>query len=289
MLMIAPRSKSGVVWENVCQPRNASLIGSCPVGRPVLPIATRAKRSGCSATSAQADQAAPVLAEERHVVEVELVEQQAAHPLDVAGVGVVAALGRLVRAAEADQVGGDAPQSGVDQHRDHRPVEEAPRRLAVHEQHDRAVGRALVEVVHAQRAAVAVGHLDVVRRERRSRAVRRSARRGCGGPSCRAPFGRTAFAGGRHPLRPGGGVDPGQQARADGLDEVEEAAGCAPRRDAARPERPTGWCGPRSSRAGRGRPVDLTVVASPRASRPAIASARAASSAPRLRGIQPSG
>ena len=45
-------------------------------------------------------------------------------------------------------------------------VQVAPRRLAVQQQHHRAVGRTLVEVVHAQRAAVAVGDLGVVRLER---------------------------------------------------------------------------------------------------------------------------
>ena len=43
--------------------------------------------------------------------QLELVEQRGAHPLDVAGVGVVGAAVGLVRATEAHQVGGDAPGS----------------------------------------------------------------------------------------------------------------------------------------------------------------------------------
>ena len=107
-------------------------------------------------------QAAPVLADEGDVVQVELVEEGRAHPLDVAGVGVVGPLGRLVGAAEAHQVGRDAPQPGVDEHGDHVAVQEAPGRLPVHEQHHLAVGWPHVEVVDAEPAAGAVVHLHVV-------------------------------------------------------------------------------------------------------------------------------
>src|SRR5262249_47595666 len=114
----------------------------------------------------QADKAAPVLTEEVRVLEVEVIDQQAADPLDVTRIGVLVALGWLVGATEADQVGGNAAEPARDEHRDHRAVEEAPRRLAVHEYDDLAVSWALVEVMHPQRAAVRVRDLGVVRRER---------------------------------------------------------------------------------------------------------------------------
>ena len=79
------------------------------------------------------------------------------------------------------------------EHRDHLAVEEAPRRLAVHEQHDRPVARALVEVVDAQpsrrrrrrsrRSAVRTG----------SRGDRRSGRRACATPSWSGSSGRHAY------------------------------------------------------------------------------------------------
>ena len=69
-------------------------------------------------------------------------------------------------ASEAVDIGCEHAQTPIDENRDHVPVEVAPGRLAVHAQHDRAVARALVEVMDAQRSAVAVVHFGVVRRER---------------------------------------------------------------------------------------------------------------------------
>jgi hypothetical protein len=74
----------------------------------------------------QADEATPVLAEERDVLQVEMVEQRLPHPLDVAGIGVILGRCGFVAAPEADEVGRDSPQPGVREHRDHVPVEEAP-------------------------------------------------------------------------------------------------------------------------------------------------------------------
>ena len=87
----------------------------------------------------QPDQPAPVLADQRHVAQVEVVEGELAHPLDVPRERVVRHRQRLVGPAEPDQVRRDAPDPGVGQHRDHVPVEERPRRLAVQQQRDRPV------------------------------------------------------------------------------------------------------------------------------------------------------
>src|SRR3546814_5417472 len=59
---------------------------------------------------AQADQPAPVLAEQGDVLEVEP-GQPLAHPGDVPLVGVVAACGRLVGTPETDQVRRDRPMA----------------------------------------------------------------------------------------------------------------------------------------------------------------------------------
>ena len=106
---------------------------------------------GVLADETQADEPAPVLADERHVAKVELIEERAPHPLDVPRVGVVGACRGLVGATEADQIGRDATQSGVDEHRDHLAVEETPRRFAVEQQHDVCVARSLVEIVDPER------------------------------------------------------------------------------------------------------------------------------------------
>jgi hypothetical protein len=113
---------------------------------------------------AQADEAAPVLPDERDATQVEGVEDQCPHPLDVPGVAVVGHLGRLVRAAEPDEVRCDHPQAGRYQGRDHRPVQERPRGLAVQQQHRLAAGRAGFDPGHPQRqTAVGIRHLGVPR------------------------------------------------------------------------------------------------------------------------------
>ena len=81
-------------------------------------------------------------------------------------VGVDAALGWFVALAEPDQVGCDHAMSGGNEQRDHLAIEVAPGRLTVHAQDGCGVGRPLVEVVHTKGAAVVVGDVDVVRRER---------------------------------------------------------------------------------------------------------------------------
>ena len=72
-------------------------------------------------------------------------------------VGVVLDPGRLVGTAEAEVVGRDGASRPRDR-RDHRAVEERPRRLAVQEQH--RIAAPLVDVVHPQPVL-----LDVVRVE----------------------------------------------------------------------------------------------------------------------------
>ena len=78
------------------------------------------------------------------------------------GVAVVGHLRRLVTTAEADEVGGDDAQARCGEERDHLAVQVAPRRLTVHAQNRSPIGRALVEVVDPQSAAVEVIDLDVV-------------------------------------------------------------------------------------------------------------------------------
>ena len=160
-----PTSKFSTVWEKRCQLRNASPAGCSPVGRNVLAATTR-EAIGILGHQAKSDQPAPVLAHERDVAQVELTEKGSAHPLDMTRVRVRGAVGRLVGAAEAHEVGCDTTKSGVGQDRDHLAVQEAPRRLAVHQQHDRSVGRPLVEVVNPQGSRVAARHVGVVRSER---------------------------------------------------------------------------------------------------------------------------
>ena len=86
--------------------------------------------------------------------------QPGAEPVDLTLVGVVVALGRLVRPAVADQIGRHDAHPPLHQHRDHPAVEEAPGRLAVHQQDQRTVGRARFHVVNAEALARAVAPGD---------------------------------------------------------------------------------------------------------------------------------
>ena len=108
----------------------------------------------------QADEPAPVLAEERDALEPES-GQERGRPVHVPLVRVVAPIARLVRPSEPDQVGRDDAMPGVHQRRDHLSIQIRPGGLAVQEQDGRRVLGPFVQVVHAQPV-----DLDVVGRER---------------------------------------------------------------------------------------------------------------------------
>ncbi len=98
---------------------------------------------------AQADERPPVLSHQGNAAQVQLF-QPPGHPVHVTLVAVVRPARRLVGTAEAHQVRGHGPVSGVGEHRDHLSIEVRPRGLSVHEQHHRPVGGPLVHVVDAQ-------------------------------------------------------------------------------------------------------------------------------------------
>ncbi len=165
-LMIPPTWKFGVVWLYSRHERRSRI---AVAGREE-PVADddAGEAVGVLGDQTEAEQRAPVLAHQREARQVELVEQRLAEPVDVALVGVLRTRRRLVGAAEADQVGCDAPVTGGGQHRDHVAVQVAPRRLAVEQQQRLArlrVGARLVDVVDAQPVAAAIAgvDLDVVR------------------------------------------------------------------------------------------------------------------------------
>jgi hypothetical protein len=70
------------------------------------------------------DQAAPVLTDKRHLLQVQHVERHCADPLHVTGIRVVLDPDRLIRAAEADQVRTNDPVPGRRQDRHHPAVQE---------------------------------------------------------------------------------------------------------------------------------------------------------------------
>src|SRR5262249_49987137 len=107
---------------------------------------------------AEADQPAPVLADEGDVAEIELLDR-GPDPVDVALVGVVLTPGRLVRSAEADQVRRDGAVPGRGDARTRRAVKVRPRRLTMQEEYRRRP-RALVDDVHAQAADVHVARRE---------------------------------------------------------------------------------------------------------------------------------
>ena len=114
-LMIRPIGISGTSCENFCQARNASPGFPSPVGRKVLAATTPAKRSGWAATSrspSSPPQSWHTRVMSRRSSASNTCERE---PADVAGVGVVGALARLVGASEADEVGSHRAEPGVDQ------------------------------------------------------------------------------------------------------------------------------------------------------------------------------
>ena len=103
--------------------------------------------------------------------QIQTIEQEGAHPLDVPRVGVVRSLGRFVRSPETHQIRRDDLQAGLRQHRDHRAVQVRPGRLAVQQQDDGCVGRAFAHIVDPQRAPFAIVNFFVVRGDSRTRVL----------------------------------------------------------------------------------------------------------------------
>jgi hypothetical protein len=139
-----PIGRSSVPHDEVAEPPPRRRAGGGAVRQTGVGGADAREALRVLGDQAQAEQPAPVLADQRHVGQVERVEQHRAEPLDVPRVRVVLDGGGLVGPAEADEVGHDAPEAGLDEHRHHPAVEVAPRRLAVQQQHRRA--GALVDV-----------------------------------------------------------------------------------------------------------------------------------------------
>lgn len=96
----------------------------------------------------QADQPAPILTDQRDVRQVQClyqVEQRVAVKVET----VRGLVHRLVRTAEADQVGCDYP-AGRGEYRDHLAIEVGPRRLAVQAQEHGASPRPFIDEMHPQ-------------------------------------------------------------------------------------------------------------------------------------------
>ena len=120
---------------------------------------------GRLAGDAQAEQAAPVLADQRDAAQIERLDR-GAQPLDVTLIRVVAALARLVGAAEADEIRRDDAVSRRGEERNHLAIQIRPRRLAVQAEHRIGARWALRRRSGRAGAAVTGGDLDVVRGER---------------------------------------------------------------------------------------------------------------------------
>ena len=114
----------------------------------------------------QANHAAPVLAEVGDVGEIKVVEQGVGHPCHVTRVAVVGDFSWLVGASKSHEVWSHYAVTSGDQQGNHVAIQERPRWLAMHQQHWGCVGRTFVDVMHSQRATVAVVDLEVVRLER---------------------------------------------------------------------------------------------------------------------------
>ena len=119
-----------------------------------------ADETGRGGEDGQADGAAPVLHDQCHVGEADGGDELR-QPVDMGPHRVRRPGHGLVGAPEADQVRGHGAQPVLGQAGHHRAVEVRPRGLAVQQEDGLGVGRALVDVVHAQ----AVGQGGVARGE----------------------------------------------------------------------------------------------------------------------------
>jgi hypothetical protein len=133
---------------------------------------------GKSRQQAQADQASPVLSEERDLPQV-VRFQPRAHPIDVAFVGVVRLFGRFVGFSEAYEVQRDDPVPASGQTVDHTAVEERSGRLAVEQQNGPRVTGAMVYRMNADWRSTRihdgrVGRLESVVRQGLESSVSRS-------------------------------------------------------------------------------------------------------------------
>ena len=124
-------------------------------GQPAIAQHRTGKALRAVGQHAQADQRAPVLAEQGGALQVNRLHP-GAHPLHMVAIGVVGRVRGFVRAAKTNQVWHQHAVAGSDQHRDHLAVQVRPGGLAVHQQHRRRVARALVDVGHAQAAQLQV-------------------------------------------------------------------------------------------------------------------------------------
>ena len=104
------------------------------------------------------------MADERRLAQIDG-REQALHPIDVTLVRVVLTLHRLVRAAEADEIGRDRAESCGGEDRDHLAIQVRPRRLAVEAEDRRCRRRSLVDVVDAETADLRVVRLEGISRE----------------------------------------------------------------------------------------------------------------------------
>ena len=163
---------------------------------------------------AQPDRAAPVMHDDGHPAQVQVL-QQPGHRVGVTVIGVPVLIDGLVRAPEARQVGSDAAKAGVAHRADDLPPQKRPRRLSVHEQDRRAVP--FIEMGEPQFVV-----LTPVRREGKVGQPLEQARRECGSRrSWRQPTGRgRRVPPGASTAQPGSGIS--------GHDEIEQRAVAGP-------------------------------------------------------------
>ena len=144
--------------------------------------------------------------------------------------GVGGLLDRLVRPAEAEEVGRDDPPAGREEDRDHLPVEVGPGRLPVQQQ-VRVAGGARPEVDVVRPQALEAGEvLDV-----RGAGGPSPAGRGSGRPACATPRPRVSLRRraapcrpGKHPTIPVGWPNGGRVVRSPAVHPVRQGRAPAP-------------------------------------------------------------
>ena len=127
--------------------------GQAAVGKhhPVKPV-------GHFCHYAQAHQRTPVLPEKSHVLEI-VGLHPSLHPLHMVEVGIVRRLFQLVGSAETHQIGHDHPHACGHKNRNHLAVQKRPGWFAMHQQYQRAIARAFVDMCDPQNTHLGVSGL----------------------------------------------------------------------------------------------------------------------------------
>ena len=114
---------------------------------------------------AQSDNAAPIMQDEMHAVEFELVKQRFAYPFLVSRNGIILHARGFLRTSHADHVNGNGAKARLGQSWHNFAPHETPGRIAVDQHHGRTVFRPGFDIVHVEHATFIIIDCHIIWRE----------------------------------------------------------------------------------------------------------------------------